>query len=78
MIDSYIICVSTELDALIQVYNKHIIPRCIAHNTQNHNGPARLQKHFQAFETAFDQLLEAKEILDGWQNAGVKTIELAQ
>ena len=29
MIDSYVTCVATELDAMIQIYNKHIIPRCI-------------------------------------------------
>lgn len=29
MVDGYITTVATELDAMIQVYNKHIIPRCI-------------------------------------------------
>lgn len=60
MIDSYITCVSTELDAMIQVYNKHIIPRCITQNSlnsQNQNGLLRLKHLFKDFENAFDQLL---------------------
>jgi len=78
MVDSYITCVATELDTMIQVYNKHIVPRCIAFNGQNQNGPERLKKLFQAFDTAFDGLLESKEILDAWQSRGVKSIEVAQ
>ncbi len=54
MIDSYVTCVATELDAMIQVYNKHIIPRCIDHSNKNQSNLERLKKHFSAFETAFD------------------------
>lgn len=57
MIDSYVTCVSTELDAMIQTYNKHIIPRCIDQNNKNQNATGRLKTHFQAFEEAFEQLL---------------------
>lgn len=78
MVDGYITTVATELDAMIQVYNKHIIPRCIQHSNLNHSTSERLRNRFQAFETAFDQVLEAKERLDAWQTQGVKSIDLAQ
>jgi len=78
MIDSYVTCVATELDAIIQIYNKHIIPRCVEQNNRNSNASERVKKHFAAFDAAFDSLLEAKERLDAWQTQGVSTIELAQ
>jgi hypothetical protein len=78
MVDNYVTCVATELDAMIQIYNKHIIPRCIDHSNKNNSSLARVKAHFQNFEAAFDQLLEAKERLDQWQAHGVKSIELAQ
>ena len=78
MIDSYVTCVATELDAMIQIYNKHIIPRCIDQQSKNHASSERLKRHFSAFETAFDQLLEAKEQLDAWQTTGVDNVKLAQ
>lgn len=67
MIDGYINCVATELDAIIQVYNKHIIPRCIDQSNKNNATSERLKSHYQAFDKAFDELLEAKERLDSWQ-----------
>jgi len=67
MIDAYVTCVATELDAMIQIYNKHIIPRAIDHHSKNHSTSGRLKTHFSAFETTFDQLLESKERLDKWQ-----------
>ena len=78
MMDSYVTCVATELDAMIQIYNKHIIPRCIEHSNKNQSTSERVRKLFQQFEAAFDQLLEAKERLDGWQTQGVNNIALAQ
>ena len=78
MVENYITCVATELDAIIQVYNKHIIPRAIDQLNKNNSSLPRVKAHFQNFETAFDQLLEAKDRLDQWQAQGVKTIELAQ
>ncbi len=78
MIDNYITCVATELDAMIQIYNKHIIPRCIDHSNKNNSSIPRVKSLFQNFEQAFDHVLEAKEKLDQWQAQGVKSIELAQ
>ena len=78
MIDNYITCVATELDAMIQIYNKHIVPRCIEHGNKNNSSLSRVKSLFQNFEQAFDQVLEAKERLDQWQAQGVKSIELAQ
>ena len=78
MVDNYVTCVSTELDTLIQIYNKHIIPRCIDHSNKNHSSLPRVKSRFEAFDAAFDQLLETKEKLDAWQAAGVKTVALAQ
>ena len=61
MIESYITCVSTELDAMIQVYDKHIIPRCIEHLNKNTDSKMEtLKRYFNNFESAFDKLLEAK------------------
>lgn len=60
-IDSYITCVATELNTMIQVYDKNIIPRCIELlNKNEQKGLQRLNKYFNSFEKAFDQLLEAK------------------
>ncbi len=60
-IDSYITCVATELNTMIQVYDKKIIPRCIELlNKNEQKGLQRLNKYFNSFEKAFDQLLEAK------------------
>lgn len=78
MVENYVTVVATELDAIIQVYNKHIIPRCIDHSNKNNSNLQRVKNHFQAFETAFDHLLEAKEKLDGWQSKGVNNIQVAQ
>ena len=78
MIDSYVTCVSTELDAMIQIYNKHIIPRCIEHSNKNQSSLERVRKLFSQFEAAFDKVLEAKEKLDAWQMQGVNNISLAQ
>ena len=78
MVDNYVTTVATELDAMVQIYNKHIIPRCIDHSNKNHSNLQRVKNHFQAFETAFDQVLEAKEKLDAWQSQGVGNIQLAQ
>jgi hypothetical protein len=78
-IENYITCVSTELDAMIQVYNKHIIPRCIDQlNKNQQKGPTSLAKHFRQFETAFDELMQAKEQLDLWQENKVIDMKRAQ
>ena len=78
MIESYVTCVSTELDAMIQIYNKHIIPRCIEHSNKNQSSLERVRKLFSQFEAAFDKVLEAKEKLDAWQMQGVNNVALAQ
>lgn len=79
IIENYTTCVATELDAMIQIYNKHMIPRCIDHlNKNQQKGPASLTRHFQQFATVFDDLLQAKEKMDVWKEIGVKDVQLAQ
>lgn len=61
MIGSYITTVTTELAALVQVYNKHIIPRCLQHAnmTQTKYHSEHVNKLASHFNHAFDELLVA-------------------
>lgn len=64
---------------MLQIYNKHIIPRCIDQlNKNQQKGPASLVRHFKQFEQVFDELLQAKEVMDSWQQKGVNEIRMAQ
>lgn len=65
MIDNYVMCVETELMSMIQVYNKHVVPRCIEFSKNNNIAQSEVQKKlFSNFNTAFDELLNAKEKLE--------------
>lgn len=79
MIDSYITTVVTELAAMDQVYNKHIIPRCLEHAklTNTHYTSEKLNKFNGEFNHAFDHLLEAHDKLVAYRKLG-NGISIAQ
>lgn len=64
---------------MIQVYDKHMIPRCIEHMNKNTSKKLEsLQRYFNGFEVAFDELLKTKEEMNLMQENGVKSVNDAQ
>jgi hypothetical protein len=79
MIDNYVMCVECELRAMIQVYNKHVVPRCIEFAKNNSvSDSAQYKKLFKGFDEAFNAVLEVKEKIDNLEAAKVEDIETAQ